>query len=622
MKSNNKFKLLSILLSIILLSSNIFGLNMALAQDNEAKQVKVSQVNIIVQDFEDSNIKVITVVSGKYKPLPIANLLDKAEIKIGNDVEILSRSNSSVYVNESSDGNTTLNLSSENASEYPIVIRDSLNNTVIFRFSKEFALENNFKYNETEYVNYEIGEENKTYYHLNYLTYNDYKRGLITVFGKNYDKSRFKLKGEKSWDNNYRMEDKFSLSKISDKERLKYSGHADNQIENPNTKIPTNSDSQNIVNQNNIQSTDLGKREILNRNIPKIENEYLDWIPNKLNKSIIESNKKLFSEYTVTSKNIIEQKIELNNENKYPSLYSIPVEAISDGSNSFYYSFSNINELNQSDFKYLTNRVLLDLINKVNKPELVTQISAELSDRLNIIAEESMKVNETDKDSFSGFKTQSDNTKDWGESIKEDIKDAEDTNNSYNTDTSSNWNFWGNIDDTEDTTDWGLSGDNIIDNNENRTTEDGSIIDRTQNRELTPREKEGYKLGKVKEGDKVEDILDDKTRLTKHGYSDSSILMDSVYDIRNQKISPADIPVPKVVAVRTYPLVLDTKRPKMNAIPYMIGVLICLGLMLIVSMIGKNIIARSIMKDELKNSIKFNMNFEEFDSFNDKKLDI
>lgn len=614
---------------------NIFGI------EEKAEMQVVKPYQLVVQKVEDSKITLITFVSGEYSPIDISNILDKLNINPGNELQIISRPSSSVSLITDVSGTVRLNLNKEAASEYPILVKSSNGEIIGFRFSKEFINENGFKFDES-LSNYNIGEENKWLYYLKYVTYYDLVRGPITVFGKDYNKSDFKIEGKHRWDNSMKNEDYFSIGKISKEDRVKFMGYVEPKKEE---KVENKKPSEEMKNSN------LGSRKMLDRSgVPTVELEYLDWIPHKLTAETLEKYSRLFKNYKTKvvanptpedlARKIIEEKKAMVAENDLSDIYFVPESALDDSiknkATEIHYNFENINNLTEDDLSVMTNRVLISLSNKVTNPDLFTMIISELSDRLNMIAEQSMKVTDKDKDNFDGYREQSKNTEEWGNGILDEMGDHKDVNSSNdysNTDDGSGlWNFWddnnndGSLDDLSQLEDdkqgnnMGGYYDPFDKNNDNNNGKDNTDI---SNRKLTVREKEGYKLGRVKRSNKVDDILEvDASRLTKHGYSDANLLMDSVFDLNNQRISPYDIPIQEVMAIAIPPLVLRNNIKTVNTLPYMIALFVLFAVMIIGCIIFKKVLERSMTKDNLKQSIKFKTTFDEFKGFEDVNLDI
>lgn len=622
---NRKF--LSVFLALVIILQLIIPMNIN-AKKTEAELQVVKPYQLVVQQIEDSKIKIITFVSGDYSPIDISYILNKLNIDIGNEIQVISRPNSSVSLITDVNRVVRLNLNKEGASEYPVLVKGTTGDIVGFRFSKEFINENNFTIDES-LNNFNIGEENKWLFNLNYITYYDLLRGPITIFGKDYDKSNFKIEGKQGWGNVMKNEDLFSISKISQEDRVKFMGYSDKKsksVKSEDKKNPVKID-ENVTG----ATSDLGSRVITDKSkIPTIENDYLDWIPKKLSNQDIQNNPELFKDYISKSKTssdindltrkITEEKKELVSKKDFSTIYFIPEAALEDDVKNLavskHYNIKDINKITENQLSLMTNRVLLDLSNKVTNNDLFTLIVSELSDRLNQIAEESMKLSNKDITDFDKYKNQDTNTVDWGNSIKEEINEHEDVNSSDNN-TGNLWSFWDDTNDNEDTT------ENIFETEDTKTTDNTDDGTDHAKRKLTKREKEGYKLGTVKQSNTVDDILDvDASRLTKHGYSDASILMDSVFDIHNQRISPYNIPIPQVMALAVPPLVLNNTRANVNILPYIIYLLLAFAVMILGALMFKKVLQRSMSKENLKQSIKFKTSFDEFEQFEDKKLDI
>lgn len=622
---NRKF--LSVFLALVIILQLIIPMNIN-AKKTEAELQVVKPYQLVVQQIEDSKIKIITFVSGDYSPIDISYILNKLNIDIGNEIQVISRPNSSVSLITDVNRVVRLNLNKEGASEYPVLVKGTTGDIVGFRFSKEFINENNFTIDES-LNNFNIGEENKWLFNLNYITYYDLLRGPITIFGKDYNKSNFKIEGKQGWGNVMKNEDLFSISKISQEDRVKFMGYSDKKGKSIKSEDKKN---QVKVDENITKATsDLGSRVVTDKSkIPTIENDYLDWIPKKLSNQDMQNNPELFKDYISKSKTssdindltrkITEEKKELVSKKDFSTIYFIPEAALEDDVKNLavskHYNIKDINKITENQLSLMTNRVLLDLSNKVTNNDLFTLIVSELSDRLNQIAEESMKLSNKDITDFDKYKNQDTNTVDWGNSIKEEINEHEDVNSSDNN-TGNLWSFWDDTNDNEDTT------ENIFETEDTKTTDNtGDGTDHAK-RKLTKREKEGYKLGTVKQSNTVDDILDvDASRLTKHGYSDASILMDSVFDIHNQRISPYNIPIPQVMALAVPPLVLNNTRANVNILPYIIYLLLAFAVMILGALMFKKVLQRSMSKENLKQSIKFKTSFDEFEQFEDKKLDI
>lgn len=622
---NRKF--LSVFLALVIILQLIIPMNIN-AKKTEAELQVVKPYQLVVQQIEDSKIKIITFVSGDYSPIDISYILNKLNIDIGNEIQVISRPNSSVSLITDVNRVVRLNLNKEGASEYPVLVKGTTGDIVGFRFSKEFINENNFTIDES-LNNFNIGEENKWLFNLNYITYYDLLRGPITIFGKDYDKSNFKIEGKQGWGNVMKNEDLFSISKISQEDRVKFMGYSDKKGKSIKSEDKKN---QVKVDENITKATsDLGSRVVTDKSkIPTIENDYLDWIPKKLSSQDIQNNPELFKDYISKSKTssdindltrkITEEKKELVSKKDFSTIYFIPEAALEDDVKNLavskHYNIKDINKITENQLSLMTNRVLLDLSNKVTNNDLFTLIVSELSDRLNQIAEESMKLSNKDITDFDKYKNQDTNTVDWGNSIKEEINEHEDVNSSDNN-TGNLWSFWDDTNDNEDTT------ENIFETEDTKTTDNTDDGTDHAKRKLTKREKEGYKLGTVKQSNTVDDILDvDASRLTKHGYSDASILMDSVFDIHNQRISPYNIPIPQVMALAVPPLVLNNIRANVNILPYIIYLLLAFAVMILGALMFKKVLQRSMSKENLKQSIKFKTSFDEFEQFEDKKLDI
>lgn len=622
---NRKF--LSVFLALVIILQLIIPMNIN-AKKTEAELQVVKPYQLVVQQIEDSKIKIITFVSGDYSPIDISYILNKLNIDIGNEIQVISRPNSSVSLITDVNRVVRLNLNKEGASEYPVLVKGTTGDIVGFRFSKEFINENNFTIDET-LNNFNIGEENKWLFNLNYITYYDLLRGPITIFGKDYDKSNFKIEGKQGWGNVMKNEDLFSISKISQEDRVKFMGYSDKKGKSIKSEDKKN---QVKVDENITKATsDLGSRVVTDKSkIPTIENDYLDWIPKKLSNQDMQNNPELFKDYISKSKTssdindltrkITEEKKELVSKKDFSTIYFIPEAALEDDVKNLavskHYNIKDINKITENQLSLMTNRVLLDLSNKVTNNDLFTLIVSELSDRLNQIAEESMKLSNKDITDFDKYKNQDTNTVDWGNSIKEEINEHEDVNSSDNN-TGNLWSFWDDTNDNEDTT------ENIFETEDTKTTDNTDDGTDHAKRKLTKREKEGYKLGTVKQSNTVDDILDvDASRLTKHGYSDASILMDSVFDIHNQRISPYNIPIPQVMALAVPPLVLNNTRANVNILPYIIYLLLAFAVMILGALMFKKVLQRSMSKENLKQSIKFKTSFDEFEQFEDKKLDI
>lgn len=622
---NRKF--LSVFLALVIILQLIIPMNIN-AKKTEAELQVVKPYQLVVQQIEDSKIKIITFVSGDYSPIDISYILNKLNIDIGNEIQVISRPNSSVSLITDVNRVVRLNLNKEGASEYPVLVKGTTGDIVGFRFSKEFINENNFTIDES-LNNFNIGEENKWLFNLNYITYYDLLRGPITIFGKDYDKSNFKIEGKQGWGNVMKNEDLFSISKISQEDRVKFMGYSDKKsksVKSEDKKNPVKID-ENVTG----ATSDLGSRVITDKSkIPTIENDYLDWIPKKLSNQDMQNNPELFKDYISKSKTssdindltrkITEEKKELVSKKDFSTIYFIPEAALEDDVKNLavskHYNIKDINKITENQLSLMTNRVLLDLSNKVTNNDLFTLIVSELSDRLNQIAEESMKLSNKDITDFDKYKNQDTNTVDWGNSIKEEINEHEDVNSSDNN-TGNLWSFWDDTNDNEDTT------ENIFETEDTKTTDNTDDGTDHAKRKLTKREKEGYKLGTVKQSNTVDDILDvDASRLTKHGYSDASILMDSVFDIHNQRISPYNIPIPQVMALAVPPLVLNNTRANVNILPYIIYLLLAFAVMILGALMFKKVLQRSMSKENLKQSIKFKTSFDEFEQFEDKKLDI
>lgn len=622
---NRKF--LSVFLALVIILQLIIPMNIN-AKKTEAELQVVKPYQLVVQQIEDSKIKIITFVSGDYSPIDISYILNKLNIDIGNEIQVISRPNSSVSLITDVNRVVRLNLNKEGASEYPVLVKGTTGDIVGFRFSKEFINENNFTIDET-LNNFNIGEENKWLFNLNYITYYDLLRGPITIFGKDYDKSNFKIEGKQGWGNVMKNEDLFSISKISQEDRVKFMGYSDKKGKSIKSEDKKN---QVKVDENITKATsDLGSRVVTDKSkIPTIENDYLDWIPKKLSNQDMQNNPELFKDYISKSKTssdindltrkITEEKKELVSKKDFSTIYFIPEAALEDDVKNLavskHYNIKDINKITENQLSLMTNRVLLDLSNKVTNNDLFTLIVSELSDRLNQIAEESMKLSNKDITDFDKYKNQDTNTVDWGNSIKEEINEHEDVNSSDNN-TGNLWSFWDDTNDNKDTT------ENIFETEDTKTTDNTDDGTDHAKRKLTKREKEGYKLGTVKQSNTVDDILDvDASRLTKHGYSDASILMDSVFDIHNQRISPYNIPIPQVMALAVPPLVLNNTRANVNILPYIIYLLLAFAVMILGALMFKKVLQRSMSKENLKQSIKFKTSFDEFEQFEDKKLDI
>lgn len=622
---NRKF--LSVFLALVIILQLIIPMNIN-AKKTEAELQVVKPYQLVVQQIEDSKIKIITFVSGDYSPIDISYILNKLNIDIGNEIQVISRPNSSVSLITDVNRVVRLNLNKEGASEYPVLVKGTTGDIVGFRFSKEFINENNFTIDES-LNNFNIGEENKWLFNLNYITYYDLLRGPITIFGKDYDKSNFKIEGKQGWGNVMKNEDLFSISKISQEDRVKFMGYSDKKGKSIKSEDKKN---QVKVDENITKATsDLGSRVVTDKSkIPTIENDYLDWIPKKLSNQDMQNNPELFKDYISKSKTssdindltrkITEEKKELVSKKDFSTIYFIPEAAFEDDVKNLavskHYNIKDINKITENQLSLMTNRVLLDLSNKVTNNDLFTLIVSELSDRLNQIAEESMKLSNKDITDFDKYKNQDTNTVDWGNSIKEEINEHEDVNSSDNN-TGNLWSFWDDTNDNEDTT------ENIFETEDTKTTDNTDDGTDHAKRKLTKREKEGYKLGTVKQSNTVDDILDvDASRLTKHGYSDASILMDSVFDIHNQRISPYNIPIPQVMALAVPPLVLNNTRANVNILPYIIYLLLAFAVMILGALMFKKVLQRSMSKENLKQSIKFKTSFDEFEQFEDKKLDI
>lgn len=622
---NRKF--LSVFLALVIILQLIIPMNIN-AKKTEAELQVVKPYQLVVQQIEDSKIKIITFVSGDYSPIDISYILNKLNIDIGNEIQVISRPNSSVSLITDVNRVVRLNLNKEGASEYPVLVKGTTGDIVGFRFSKEFINENNFTIDES-LNNFNIGEENKWLFNLNYITYYDLLRGPITIFGKDYDKSNFKIEGKQGWGNVMKNEDLFSISKISQEDRVKFMGYSDKKsksVKSENKKNPVKID-ENVTG----ATSDLGSRVITDKSkIPTIENDYLDWIPKKLSNQDIQNNPELFKDYISKSKTssdindltrkITEEKKELVSKKDFSTIYFIPEAALKDDVKNLavskHYNIKDINKITENQLSLMTNRVLLDISNKITNNDLFTLIVSELSDRLNQIAEESMKLSNKDITDFDKYKNQDTNTVDWGNSIKEEINEHEDVNSSDNN-TGNLWSFWDDTTNNQDTT------DNIFETEDTKTTDNTADGTEHTKRKLTKREKEGYKLGTVKQSNTVDDILDvDASRLTKHGYSDASILMDSVFDIHNQRISPYNIPIPQVMALAVPPLVLNNTRANVNILPYIIYLLLAFAVMILGALMFKKVLQRSMSKENLKQSIKFKTSFDEFEQFEDKKLDI
>lgn len=622
---NRKF--LSVFLALVIILQLIIPMNIN-AKKTEAELQVVKPYQLVVQQIEDSKIKIITFVSGDYSPIDISYILNKLNIDIGNEIQVISRPNSSVSLITDVNRVVRLNLNKEGASEYPVLVKGTTGDIVGFRFSKEFINENNFTIDES-LNNFNIGEENKWLFNLNYITYYDLLRGPITIFGKDYDKSNFKIEGKQGWGNVMKNEDLFSISKISQEDRVKFMGYSDKKsksVKSEDKKNPVKID-ENVTG----ATSDLGSRVVTDKSkIPTIENDYLDWIPKKLSNQDMQNNPELFKDYISKSKTssdindltrkITEEKKELVSKKDFSTIYFIPEAALEDDVKNLavskHYNIKDINKITENQLSLMTNRVLLDLSNKVTNNDLFTLIVSELSDRLNQIAEESMKLSNKDITDFDKYKNQDTNTVDWGNSIKEEINEHEDVNSSDNN-TGNLWSFWDDTNDNEDTT------ENIFETEDTKTTDNTDDGTDHAKRKLTKREKEGYKLGTVKQSNTVDDILDvDASRLTKHGYSDASILMDSVFDIHNQRISPYNIPIPQVMALAVPPLVLNNTRANVNILPYIIYLLLAFAVMILGALMFKKVLQRSMSKENLKQSIKFKTSFDEFEQFEDKKLDI
>lgn len=634
MRNKNFISILAVTFIVIqmLIPLNILG------TEEKAEIQVIKPYQLIVQKVEDSKITIITFISGEYAPIDISYILDKLNIDLGGELQIISRPSSSVSLITDINGTVRLNLNKEAASEYPILVKSSNGKIIGFRFSREFINENKFKFDES-LSSYNIGEENKWLHHLKYITYYDLIRGPITVFGKDYDKSDFKIEGKSNWDNSMKNEDYFSIGKISKEDRVRFMGYVEPKKEEKlEERKPLGE----------IKNSNLGSRKVIDRSgVPTVELEYLDWLPHKLTMETLEKYNRLFKNYKTKvianptpedlARKIAEEKKAMVAENDFANIYFIPESALDDSiinkATEIHYNFEDINNLSADDLNVMTNRVLISLSNKISNPDLLMMIISELSDRLNIIAEQSMKITNKDKDNFDGYREQSNNTEDWGNGILNEIEDHKDVNESNDYSSTNNdsglWNFWDDNNDYKSLDDLSqlkddIQGNNIGSydpyNNDNGNDKDNINI---SHRKLTLREKEGYNLGKVKRSNKVDDILElDTSRLTKHGYSDANMLMDSIFDLNNQRVSPYDIPIQEAMAIVIPPLVLKNNVKTVNTLPYMIVLFILLAVMIIGCIIFKKVLERSMAKDNLKQSIKFKTTFDEFKRFEDVDLNL